>query len=99
MEVTLSGGSGRATIQSPTVVTVRADSMTAEIVWSSPSYTWMELAGTRYPPTNSPGENATFSLPVELDVDLPVSAETVAMSRPHVVDYVLRFDSRTARGS
>ena len=91
--VTLTGGSGRATIQSPTTLTVTADTMTAEIVWSSPYYTWMEVAGIRYTPTSAQGENATFEIPVQLDVDIDITAETTAMSEPYDIDYTLHFDS------
>ena len=38
IEVTLSGGSGRATVDSPCELTVSGGQMTARIEWSSPSY-------------------------------------------------------------
>lgn len=91
--VALSGGSGKATVASPTTLVVAGDTMTAEVTWSSPYYTWMEVGGTRYTPISAQGEDATFGIPVTLDTDLAVSAETVAMSQPHTIDYTLRFDS------
>jgi iron complex transport system substrate-binding protein len=93
--VSLTGGSGRASVQSPARLTVTAEAMTAEIVWSSPYYTYMEVDGVTYQPTNQLGENASFTIPVALDQDLAVSAETTAMSQPHVIDYQLRLDSTT----
>ncbi len=99
IKMTLSGGSGRATVQSPTRLTVTRDAMTAEIVWSSPYYTWMKVDGTQYHPTSKQGENARFEIPVELDAEIPVSAETVAMSQPHIVDYTLHFDSSTIKST
>ena len=39
--VTLEGGSGRATIESPTELTVADGKMTAEITWSSPNYDYI----------------------------------------------------------
>lgn len=99
VEVTLTGGTGRASVSSPTELTVTTEGMTAKIVWSSPNYTWMEIGGTRYQTINSAGENSTFEIPVELDADIAISAETVAMSSPHVVQYTLRFDSATVKAA
>ncbi len=93
--VSLTGGSGRATVASPARLVVTGDAMTAEVVWSSPHYTWMEVGGTRYTPVSAQGQNSTFSIPVTLDADIQVTAETVAMSRPHQIAYTLRFDSTT----
>lgn len=99
VEVALSGGTGRASVTSPTELTVSADEMTATIVWSSPNYTWMEIDGTRYDQVNAAGANSSFEIPVQLDTDIAVSAETVAMSSPHVVEYTLRFDSTTVKAA
>jgi iron complex transport system substrate-binding protein len=95
VEVTLTGGTGRASLRSPTKLTVTAATMTAEIVWSSPYYSYLELNGTRYHPTSPAGADSAFELPVTLDTDIAISAETTAMSRPHVIDYTLRLDSQT----
>ena len=45
--VTLEGGSGRATIESPTELTVADGKMTAEITWSSPNYDYMIVDGEK----------------------------------------------------
>ncbi|MDR1236923.1 MAG: hypothetical protein LBK28_01635 [Propionibacteriaceae bacterium] len=95
VEVALTGGTGRANVRSPARLIVTAGTMTAEIVWSSPYYTYLEVDGTRYHPTSPAGENSAFELPVTLDTDIAISAETTAMSRPHVIDYTLRLDSQT----
>ena len=39
--------------------------------------------------------NSEFQIPVTLDEDVAVSALTVAMSQPHLIDYTLHFDSVT----
>lgn len=93
-EVRLSGGSGRAAIDSPAVLTVEDGKLYATIVWSSDHYTYMMCGGVRYDPVQKEG-NSTFRLPVTLDEDIPVSAETTAMSQPHLIDYVLHFDGST----
>ena len=93
--VTLEGGSGRATVESPAALTVADGTMTATIVWSSPNYDYMLIDGEKYQPTNTEG-NSTFEIPVTaLDTALAVTADTVAMSTPHEIDYTLTFDSAT----
>lgn len=93
--VTLEGGSGRATVESPAALTVVDGAMTATIVWSSPNYDYMLIDGEKYQPTNTEG-NSTFEIPIAaLDTALAVTADTVAMSTPHEIDYTLTFDSAT----
>ena len=92
-EVTLEGGSGRATVDSPAALTVAAGKMTATIVWSSPNYDYMIVDGEKYLPTNTEG-NSTFEIPVSaLGVPLSVVADTVAMSTPHEIEYTLTFSA------
>ena len=92
-EVTLEGGSGRATVDSPAALTVADGNMTATIVWSSPNYDYMIVDGEKYLPTNTEG-NSTFEIPVSaLGVPLSVVADTVAMSTPHEIEYTLTFSA------
>ena len=92
-EVTLEGGSGRATVDSPAALTVADGKMTATIVWSSPNYDYMIVDGEKYLPTNTEG-NSTFEIPVSaLGVPLSVVADTVAMSTPHEIEYTLMFSA------
>ena len=69
----------------------------ATIVWSSPFYEYMLVGETRYEPIQEEG-NAIFEIPVVLDEDMAVSASTVAMSQPHLVEYTLHFNSKTRKG-
>jgi hypothetical protein len=96
VDVTLAGGSGRASIASPAEMTVANGQATAIIVWSSPYYEYMRIDGIAYYPVNTDG-NSTFEIPVTLDEDMAVTAQTVAMSEPHEIDYTLRFDSATLK--
>ena len=90
-DVTLEGGSGRATVESPAALTVAEGRMTATIVWSSPNYDYMLVDGEKYLPTNTEG-NSTFEIPVAaLDTPLDVVGDTVAMSTPHEIEYTLTF--------
>ena len=92
-EVTLEGGSGRATVNSPAALTVADGKMTATIVWSSPNYDYMIVDGEKYLPTNTEG-NSAFEIPVSaLGVPLSVVADTVAMSTPHEIEYTLTFSA------
>ena len=91
VQVVLEGGSGRATVDSPAALTVADGKMTATIVWSSPNYDYMIVDGEKYLPTNTEG-NSTFVIPVAaLGTPLSVTADTVAMSTPHEIEYTLMF--------
>ena len=97
VNVVLEGGSGRATVDSPAALTVADGKMTATIVWSSPNYDYMIVDGEKYLPTNTEG-NSTFEIPVSaLDTALDVTADTVAMSTPHEIEYTLTFDSASLK--
>ena len=92
-EVTLEGGSGRATVDSPAALTVADGKMTATIVWSSPNYDYMIVDGEKYLPTTPEGYS-TFEIPVSaLGTPLSVVADTVAMSTPHEIEYTLTFSA------
>ena len=96
-DVTLEGGSGRAAVDSPAALTVADGKMTATIVWSSPNYDYLIVDGEKYLPTNTEG-NSTFEIPVSaLDTALDVTADTVAMSTPHEIEYTLTFDSASLK--
>ena len=91
-EVTLEGGSGRATVDSPANLVVKDGEVTATIVWSSPNYDYMIINGEKYEPVNTEG-NSTFEIPVDgFDYPMEVVADTVAMSEPHEIEYTLTFN-------
>ena len=92
VNVTLSGGSGRAKIASPTELTVKDGRATAKIVWSSDKYDYMEVEGIRFTPEIQNG-HSVFVVPVtELDKPLAMVGDTTAMSTPHAIDYQLTFE-------
>lgn len=91
VEVTLEGGSGKAKIESPAEVTVKDGKATATVTWSSPNYDYMLVDGEKYLPVNTEG-NSVFEIPVAaFDRPIPVVGDTVAMSKPHEIDYTLTF--------
>lgn len=94
---TLEGGSGRATISSPVELTVKDGQMTARIEFSSPYYDYMIVDGKKYEPENTEG-NSQFTIPMAgFDAGVPVTADTVAMSEPHEIDYEIVLDSATLK--
>ena len=95
IELTMEGGSGRASIQSPALITVADGAATATLEWSSPNYDYMLVNGEKYLPVNTEG-NSVFEVLVEaLDAPLTMIGDTVAMSTPHEVEYTVTFHSET----
>ena len=95
IELTMEGGSGRASIQSPAQLAIADGAVTATLEWSSPNYDYMLVNGEKYLPVNTEG-NSVFEVPVEaLDVPLTMIGDTVAMSTPHEVEYTVTFHSET----
>ncbi len=96
--VNLTGGSGKAYIESPCTITVSGGKVMADIIWSSPNYDYMIVDGKTYIPVNTEG-NSEFIIPVELDTDMEIQADTTAMSSPHLIDYTVRFELSKDDGS
>lgn len=96
VEVALEGGSGRSSITSPAPVKVGADgTYTVTIEWSSPYYDYMIVDGVKYEPVNTEG-NSVFEIPfADISAPVTVTADTVAMSTPHEIEYTLTFDLST----
>lgn len=95
VEVTLEGGSGKATVETPTKIVFKDGEPTATITWSSDKYDYMIVAEAKYLPVNTEG-NSTFEIPVYgFDYKMTVIADTTAMSTPHEIEYTLYFDSTT----
>lgn len=94
--VTLEGGSGKASVESPAQLKVEGDKMTATIVWSSSNYDKMVVDGKEYAPVSTSG-NSVFEIEIKELGDIEVQAETTAMSEPHMIDYVLHFDAASVK--
>ena len=99
VEVELSGGSGRAGVQSPAVLRVENGTAYVTIVWSSSNYDYMRMGEEQFSPLQTE-VNSTFEIPVSVfDRKLTVFADTTAMSTPHEIEYTLRFDSGTIQSA
>ena len=94
IQVELEGGSGKASVTSPTLITVKNGEVTADIQWSSSNYDYMIVDGKKYLPVNEEGTNSEFQIPVTImDESMPVIADTTAMGTPHEINYTLTFYS------
>lgn len=93
VEVSLEGGSGKASLESPARLHVQNGQVTATITWSSANYDYMKVDGVQYDAVITEGRSA-FTIPVTcFDWRMAVIADTIAMSQPHEISYALRFDS------
>ena len=99
VEAELSGGSGKAGVQSPAALRVENGTAYVTVVWSSSNYDYMRVGEEQFFPVQAEG-NSTFELPVPVfDRKLTVYADTTAMSTPHEIEYALRFDSGTIQSA
>ena len=98
-EVTLAGGSGRASVQSPCRLRVENGVCTAEIVWGSANYDYMIVDGEKLPAEIRDGHSVCVIPVAAFDRALGVIADTTAMSQPHEIEYTLRFDSATVKAA
>ena len=93
IRVSMTGGSGRASISSPTGFYVKDGQATADIHWSSANYDYMKLDGVRYDAFTDAAGHSAMTIPVSgLDTTIPVLADTTAMSKPYEIEYQLTFD-------
>lgn len=92
IEVTLTGGSGRASVSSPTRLIVREGRAWTRLLWSSAYYDYMLIDGARYDNLATDGGNSTFEIPIpEMDAPVEVIADTTAMGDPVEIRYQLTF--------
>ena len=95
--VTLNGGSGKASVASSAKLTVANGRIQATIVFSSANYDYMLVDGEKFLPVNTEG-NSVFEIPVAVfDEPVTVIGDTVAMSKPHEIEYTLTFHSDTIK--
>ena len=99
INVAMTGGSGKASISSPTTLTVIDGKAYATILWSSPNYDYMIVDGEKITPQNvEEGSNSSFLIPIlAFDEPFTVIADTTAMSKPHEIEYQLTFDQSSIK--
>ena len=92
IEVNMTGGSGRASVSSPTWFIVKGGKAYARLLWSSAHYDYMKLNGIKYENETTDGGNSTFTIPVAVfDQPISVIADTTAMGDPVEIEYELTF--------
>lgn len=92
VEVSLSGGSGKAFVNSPTWMKVKDGKAYATLLWSSPYYDYMIVGEEKYLNETKDGGNSSFTIPITaFDSPMPVVADTTAMGHPVAIDYTLTF--------
>jgi hypothetical protein len=96
IEVNMTGGSGRASVSSPTWLIVEDGYAYARLLWSSSYYDYMIIDEVRYDNLTDDGSNSTFKIPIlAMDEEIPVVADTTAMGDPVEIEYHLTFYSTT----
>ena len=102
-EAVLSGGSGKASVESPCSVTVENGKALAKLIWSSSNYDYMRSGdglSEKIINESAPGENSSFSIPVPFfDREFSVIADSTAMSVAHEIEYTLIIRSPGAEPS
>lgn len=89
VETALEGGTGKASVDSPTKLVVKDGAATVTITWSSPYYDYMIVDGEKYEPINDEG-NSVFEIPaLKLNEPFKIIGDTTAMSEPHEIEYDL----------
>lgn len=97
IDLTFEGGSGKSEILSPALISVSGNTVTATLQWDSPNYDYMVVDGETYLPVNTEG-NSVFEIPVScFDEPITVIGDTVAMSRPHEIEYTITFHSDSVK--
>lgn len=95
IEVTLEGGTGRASLESPCRLFVEDGKASAEIIWSSANYDYMKVDGQQYDAEIKDGHSVCVIPVAYFSRPLGVIADTTAMSTPHEIEYTLLFDAVT----
>ncbi|MCR4713920.1 MAG: hypothetical protein K5751_06010 [Treponemataceae bacterium] len=91
VDVEFDGGTGKAKILSPAVLVVKDGEAVVTVTWSSKNYDYMIVDGVKYM-NLTPGKASSFSFPVaQLGKEMDVIGDSVAMSKPHEIEYKLTF--------
>lgn len=100
IEVALTGGSGRASVSSPTWLIVKGGKAYARLLWSSSYYDYMIVGGKKYLNESKNGGNSTFTVPItQFDEPMDVIADTTSMGDPVAIAYTLTFYEDTINAS
>ena len=88
---TFSGGSGKVSITCPEAFE-DADGYRIRLCFSSPNYEYVRMGDAKYEREEDSGdESSCFVIPAEPDTDITILAMTTAMSKPHEIEYRIRY--------
>ncbi len=89
VKIILSGGSGRAKIETPATIKVSGGKTRLTVVWTSSNYDYMIVEGEKYL-NSTPESKSSFTFPVtDMTKPLKVTASTTAMGTPHEIEYTI----------
>lgn len=92
IEVSLAGGSGRASVTTPTWMSIENGNAYARLLWSSSYYDYMILDGKKYLNETTDGGTSSFTIPITaMDEPVEIIADTTAMGDPVEIEYTLTF--------
>lgn len=92
VSVDMTGGSGKASVTSPALMTVEDGTPMARIQWSSANYDYMIVDGIYYENLSDEGMNSVFEIPILCwDEEMDVIADTTAMGHPVEIQYHMVF--------
>ena len=92
IEVNMTGGSGRASVSSPTWLIVKDGKAYAKLLWSSSYYDFMIVGGKKFLNESKNGGNSTFTIPItQFDTTMSVVGDTTSMGDPVAIGYKLTF--------
>lgn len=97
IEVTMTGGSGKATVESPAALEIKDGMPFATLVWSSEHYDYMLVNGEKILPTTT-DPTSQFRVPIfEFDKPYEMVGDTTAMGASHEITYTFTFDSSSIK--
>ncbi|MDO4651017.1 MAG: hypothetical protein Q4B26_20460 [Eubacteriales bacterium] len=96
IEVVLTGGSGKATVSSPTILEIKDGKAYAHLTFSSSNYDYMIVGDQTYQNETTGGGYSRFTIPITaMDAEMPVIADTTAMGGQTEISYTLHFYSES----
>lgn len=107
-DVKVNGQKESDSIKSPVTVQLNNGSATATIVWKTRAVEYMVVKGERYDPINASTETVggnsqknypVFVIPMDFDMDFPVSALNRDADAENLTEYILYFTSSTMSAS
>lgn len=97
IDISFSGGSGKAEILSPAIIKIEGDTKIATVQWNSENYDYMLVGNEKFLPISTEG-GSVFEIPVTVfDEEMTIIGDTIAMSKPREIEYTITFHSETMK--